>query len=118
MPITQEELASRIRRAREACRLTQEQVGESLDVSRSTVAQIEAGNRAVSSLELDQLAHLFGRDIREFVAETFDEEAKDVDLPATQPEVVSFGTDRPDGLLERDAALQANAIGDSPSLLS
>ena len=88
MPITQEELASRIRRAREACRLTQEQVGEILGVSRSTVAQIEAGNRAVSSLELDQLAHLFGRDIREFVAETFDEADSLAALFRAQPEVV------------------------------
>ncbi len=74
MPVTQQELGRRIRAAREACRLTQEQVAERLRVSRPTVAQIEAGKRSVSSLELDRLAHLFGRDIREFVAESFAEE--------------------------------------------
>jgi Zn-dependent peptidase ImmA (M78 family)/DNA-binding XRE family transcriptional regulator len=71
MPITQTELSRRIRAAREACGLTQEQVAEYLDVSRPAVVQIEQGNRAVSSLELDRLAHMFGRDIREFVAESF-----------------------------------------------
>lgn len=89
MPITQEELASRIRRSREACRLTQEQVGENLGLSRPTVVQIEAGKRAVTSLELDQLAHLFGRDIREFVAETFDEADSLAALFRAQPEVVA-----------------------------
>lgn len=89
MPITQAELGRRIRSAREACRLTQEQVAEVLDVSRPTVAQIEAGNRAVSSLELDRLAHLFGRDIRDFVAESFDEADSLAALFRAQPEVLS-----------------------------
>jgi Zn-dependent peptidase ImmA (M78 family)/transcriptional regulator with XRE-family HTH domain len=75
MPITQEELGRRIRAAREACRLTQDQVAERLGVSRPTVVQIEAGKRSVSSLELDKVAHLFGRDIRELIAEeSFEEE--------------------------------------------
>ena len=72
MPITQTELSRRIRAAREACGLTQEQVAEYLAVSRPVVVQIEQGNRALSSLELDRLAHMFGRDIREFVAESFE----------------------------------------------
>jgi Zn-dependent peptidase ImmA (M78 family)/DNA-binding XRE family transcriptional regulator len=75
MPITQAELSRRIRAAREACGLTQEQVAERLGVSRSAIVQIEQGKRSVSSLELDRLAHLFGRDIREFVAESFEEES-------------------------------------------
>ena len=61
MAITQLDLAARIRSAREACRLTQENVARHLAVSRPTVAQIEAGNRSVSSLELDKLAHLLKR---------------------------------------------------------
>ena len=89
MPITQEEHGRRIRSAREACGLTQEQVAGELDVSRPTVAQIEAGNRAVSSLELDQLAHLFGRDIREFVAAEFSETDSLAALFRAQPEVLA-----------------------------
>ncbi len=89
MPITQEELGRRIRSAREACGLTQEQVAADLGVSRPTVGQIEAGNRAVSSLELDQLAQLFGRDIREFVAKDFGEADPLAALFRAQPEVLA-----------------------------
>lgn len=72
MPITPNELSRRIRAAREACGLTQEQVAKHLGLSRPTVVQIEQGKRSVTSLELDRLAYLFGRDIREFVAESFE----------------------------------------------
>ncbi len=88
MPITQEELGRRIRVAREACRLTQEQVAEYLGVSRPTVAQIEAGKRSVSSLELDALAHFFGRDLRELLAESFQEEDTLAALFRAQPDVL------------------------------
>jgi Zn-dependent peptidase ImmA (M78 family)/transcriptional regulator with XRE-family HTH domain len=74
MPITQQELGRRIRAAREACRMTQDEAAKQLGVSRPTFVQIEAGNRNVSSLELDKLAFFFGRDIREFVADAFQEE--------------------------------------------
>jgi Zn-dependent peptidase ImmA (M78 family)/DNA-binding XRE family transcriptional regulator len=92
MPITQRELGHRIRSAREACRLTQEQVAEVLGVSRPTVAQIEAGNRSVSGLELDKLAHHFGRDLRELVAESFDEADSLAALFRAQPEVLAEAT--------------------------
>lgn len=72
MTIRPEELAGRLRTAREACRLKQEDVARHLAVSRSTVAQMELGNRVVTSLELDRLARLYGRDIRELVSEEID----------------------------------------------
>ena len=74
MPITHQELGRRIRAAREACRLTQDDASKQLGVSRPTFVQIEAGNRSVSSLDLDKLAFLFGRDMREFVADAFQDE--------------------------------------------
>jgi len=74
MAITQQELGLRIRAARDACGMTQDEVGKHLELSRPTIVQIEAGNRSVSSLELSKLAHLFGRDLREFVAESFAED--------------------------------------------
>lgn len=49
--------------------MTQDEASRRLGVSRSTLAQIETGHRAVSSLELDRFAHLYGRDMREFVAD-------------------------------------------------
>ena len=54
--------------------MTQDDVAKHLGVSRPTFVQIEAGNRSVSSLELDTIAFLFGRDIREFVAVSFQDE--------------------------------------------
>lgn len=75
MPLTQQELGRRLKDAREAASFTQDQVADHLGVSRSATAQIELGNRAVSSLELDQLARLYGRDIREFFSEDFRQES-------------------------------------------
>ncbi|MBI3131487.1 MAG: ImmA/IrrE family metallo-endopeptidase [Acidobacteria bacterium] len=87
MAITQEELGKRIRAARESCRMTQESVAGSLGLSRPVFVQIEAGNRSISSLELGKLAYLFGRDIREFLAESFHREDALAALFRAQPEV-------------------------------
>lgn len=48
--------------------MTQEEVGGHLGVSRSTIAQMELGNRTVSGLELSRLAYLYAKDLRSFVA--------------------------------------------------
>src|SRR5436305_10876386 len=71
MPIQPEELARRLRESREASGVTQDEVAGQLGLSRPAVVQLEQGNRAVAGLELDRLAHLYGRDLREFVAEEF-----------------------------------------------
>ena len=71
MPITREVLAGRLREAREAAGLTQDQVASKLELSRPTIAQMELGRREVTSLELDRLAWLYGRDIRSFFGEEF-----------------------------------------------
>ena len=69
MAIDQKELGRRLRQAREASYMTQDDVARHLEVSRSTVAQIELGNRTVSGIELSRLAYLFGRDLRALVAD-------------------------------------------------
>jgi len=51
--------------------MTQEDVAHQVHLSRSSIVQMELGNRAVTSLELDRLAYLYGRDIRELLAEDF-----------------------------------------------
>ncbi|MHB8894937.1 MAG: helix-turn-helix domain-containing protein [Candidatus Geothermincolia bacterium] len=89
MAITQQELGKRIRAAREANRMTQDDVAKHLGVSRPTVGQIEAGNRTISSLELDKLAYLFGRDIREFIADSFQEEDALTALFRSQSDVIN-----------------------------
>ncbi len=87
MPPDRRELGRRLRVAREACRMNQKAVAQRLGVSRSTVAQMELGNRAVTSLELDRLATLYGRDIRDFLADDFPEEDALVALFRAHPDV-------------------------------
>lgn len=69
MTIDQSALASRLKEARLAAGLTQEQVAASLGVPRTAVVQLEAGNRAVSTLELAKLATLYSRPIASFFEE-------------------------------------------------
>jgi Zn-dependent peptidase ImmA (M78 family)/DNA-binding XRE family transcriptional regulator len=69
---TPEDLASRLREAREAAGLRQEDVARHLGLSRPSVAQMELGNRTVTGLELAELARLYGRDVRDFLAAEFD----------------------------------------------
>jgi Zn-dependent peptidase ImmA (M78 family)/transcriptional regulator with XRE-family HTH domain len=76
MTIDKNELGRRLKAARDACNLTQEQVADHMGFSRPTVAQIESGVRGVSGLELDKFSRLFGRDIREFVADEFNERSE------------------------------------------
>jgi len=80
--LTQKQLASRIRRAREAAGLTQEDVARALGVSRSAVAQIEAGRRRVDSIELSKIARLLGRSVAELLAPVFDEDGTAVIMRA------------------------------------
>ena len=74
MTVTQKELGGRLRSARDAVGMTQEEAAARIEVSRPTLAQVEAGNRPASSLELDRLAGLYGRDIRDFLAPQFEED--------------------------------------------
>lgn len=67
MTMTDVELGGRLRAAREAAGLTQAEVAEHLALSRPTISQIESGNRTVTALELDRLAALFGREIRDLL---------------------------------------------------
>ena len=69
MAIDQKELGQRLKGARESCGMTQEDLARQLRVSRSTIAQIELGNRTVSGLELSRLAYLFGKDLGSFLAD-------------------------------------------------
>ncbi len=67
--LTQRELGQRLKRAREATGLTQQQVAEHVALTRVAISQIESGHRMVSSLELTRLARLYGRDIASFLEE-------------------------------------------------
>ncbi len=69
MAITQEELARRLKAARENAGLTQQGVAEEIGITRLAVLRIEAGKRAVNSLELAEMAQLYGRGLGEFFVE-------------------------------------------------
>src|SRR5690606_36961970 len=62
---------ARLKQARESAGLTQEEVATEVGISRSAVALIESGSRAVSSIELHRFAYLYGRDMRDFFAADF-----------------------------------------------
>ncbi|HEY4322047.1 MAG TPA: XRE family transcriptional regulator [Gemmatimonadales bacterium] len=74
MPISQTELGRRVRAARESLGLTQEDAATALELARPAVAEIEAGRRVLSSLELFRLASLYGRDMKEFLAPVYSDE--------------------------------------------
>ena len=66
MSIDQATLASRLKQSREAAALTQDEAAKALGIQRTAMVQIESGNRAISSLELEKLARLYRRDISDF----------------------------------------------------
>jgi transcriptional regulator with XRE-family HTH domain len=57
---TREQIAARLRTAREAAGLSQGQVAKLLDFHRPTISEIEAGRRRVSGEELTRFATLYG----------------------------------------------------------
>ena len=73
MPITQLELARRLRAARKACHITQAKAARVLGIPRSAVSQVETGQRGVSGLELYRLAQLYSRDVGDFLEDRFEE---------------------------------------------
>lgn len=66
MPIDQATLGRRLRDARTNCGLSQEEVADELGIPRTAVVHIESGNRAVSTLELAEMAKLYRRPIADF----------------------------------------------------
>src|SRR5437660_12697400 len=74
MAIDRKELGSRLRRIRESRAYTQEDVAELLGIPRSSVVQIESGNRSVDSLEFMKLSEELRFDPRGLFAEEFSEQ--------------------------------------------
>jgi Zn-dependent peptidase ImmA (M78 family)/DNA-binding XRE family transcriptional regulator len=77
LPISKEELGRRLKLAREAASLTQEDAADQIGLSRAALAQFEAGTKAPSSLHLARLAEIYRRDIGELLADEFDESKRD-----------------------------------------
>lgn len=65
--MTQEELAKRLREAREHEGLSQEEVAKKLDIPRASVSMLENAQRKVDSLELVKLAKIYGKSPSHFL---------------------------------------------------
>lgn len=69
MALTQESLGQRLQDARKSVALTQQDAAAKLGFSRESLAQIEAGSRSVTSLEIVRLARLYGRSLGSILLE-------------------------------------------------
>lgn len=78
-------LGNRLSEARKERRLTKEQAAEAIGAPPTAVADIEAGRRSLSTLELSTLAKFYGRPVADFFA---DEQA-----PPTRDEASSTTPD-------------------------
>ncbi|MGO9254895.1 MAG: helix-turn-helix domain-containing protein [Bryobacteraceae bacterium] len=65
--LERENLAARLKEAREYLGLSQEYVAQQTDIPRPAISEIEAGRRRVESLELQRLAELYSRPINYFL---------------------------------------------------
>lgn len=100
MTITQEELGQRLKIAREACGLTQQEIADELNIQRTSLISIENGKRAVSSIELDKLSKLYRREMSEFFEETFEEDPTHVLLRTVSTNSISETCINKDELLK------------------
>lgn len=66
MSTKHEELGRRLKSVRESVELTQEEVSERTDLGRTALSEIENGKRRVDSVELEQLAEVYGVRISDF----------------------------------------------------
>ena len=95
MTVTASELARRLRVARQALSMTQRDAAQYVSessgkpISCPEIAQMESGQRTASSLELHHLARAYGRDMREFLSESFREQDALSVLFRAHPEILN-----------------------------
>jgi Zn-dependent peptidase ImmA (M78 family)/transcriptional regulator with XRE-family HTH domain len=78
MSIDLKELGQRLRRLRENRGYTQEEIAQVLGISRSSVVQLESGNRSLDSVELMTLSKELAFDPKELFAEELSEQQDSV----------------------------------------
>jgi transcriptional regulator with XRE-family HTH domain len=69
--VTQKQIGQRILGLRKKKGLSQDDLAKSLSMSRSSVAQIELGNRSIDILELQKLSEVLGFSIDDFMSKHF-----------------------------------------------
>ena len=88
----QEDLGKRLRQARQAVHLSQDQVAEALGKSRSFVALVETGRRPIDSIALSALALLYGRPMDSFFHSQLQQEDALTVLFRTAPSSLELGS--------------------------
>lgn len=86
-------LGRRLRDARTASGLTQEQVAEQLGLPRTAIVHMEAGNRSISTLELVELARIYHRPVGDFFQDAT--QSQDEDVLVALPRVLPAFRDDP-----------------------
>ena len=71
MNLSQKQIGQRITNLRKMKGLSQEDLAKSIDLSRSSLAQIELGNRSVSILEFQKLSSTLGFSLDDFMAKDY-----------------------------------------------
>ena len=69
--LSQEQIGQRITEIRKLKGLSQEDLAKSIKISRSSLAQIELGNRTVNILEMQMLAFVLGFSLDDFMSNDF-----------------------------------------------
>ncbi|WP_446698896.1 helix-turn-helix domain-containing protein [Algoriphagus sp. NF] len=64
------ELGSRLKKAREAKKLSQQEVAHLLEVSQKTLSNIESGKTVPNILQIAKLGRIYGLDMVEFLAKS------------------------------------------------
>src|SRR4051794_2366155 len=67
-------LGMRLKEARQNLGISQETAAQAIGVPRTAIVHIESGNRSISTLELAEMAKLYGRPIASFIAEEEEKE--------------------------------------------
>jgi len=70
MPITRQMLAEKLKKAREALGLTQLEAAKKVELSRTALALVESGKRALEAIELSRLVELYELTFRDLFAES------------------------------------------------
>lgn len=84
MPSDRESIAAKLKEAREYLGLSQQEVADTLKLSRSAVSLIETAQRGIESVELKALAELYQRPIGFFTGEEVETMGGDVAMLAKQ----------------------------------
>ncbi len=68
MPLTRDEVADRIKQARENAQLTQDQLANLAGMERSALGKVEIGARSLSGQEIERIAYALGRNPLELLS--------------------------------------------------